>query len=245
MRRHRPRATAEHGRRRIRSLIGRSLRAAGWLAVLFVGLSVAAVTGLRFIDPPVSSVMVLEPGPIGDIDHHWIDRRSIPVLVAHAVIAAEDQRFLSHHGIDVDAVNEALEDFRSGDDLRGASTVTQQVAKNLFLWNGRSFVRKGLEAWFALLIDAAWSKQRILEVYLNIAEFGPGVFGVEAAAMHFFGAPASGLNGYQAALLAGVLPSPKRMDAGNPGDYLVTRAREIQEQMRLLEERGHYRGLRW
>jgi monofunctional biosynthetic peptidoglycan transglycosylase len=234
-RRHRPR----------QSLTGRAIRAAARLAVVVVGVSVAGVLVLRFVDPPFSAVMLLEPGPLGDIDYRPVNRAAMPALAAQAVIAAEDQRFLTHHGIDFDALNDAIADFRDGDDLRGASTITQQVAKNLLLWNGRSVIRKGLEACLALLIDATWPKQRILEVYLNIAEFGTGVFGIEAAAMRFYGVPAARLSAAQAATLAGVLPSPKRLDARNPGEYLRDRQRAILEQMRLLEERGHYAGLEW
>lgn len=215
------------------------------MAVVWVALSGAAVVTLRFLDPPATSVMLLEPGPLGALDYRWVDRGGISEAMARAAIAAEDQRFLAHHGIDVDALTDAIEEYRQDGELRGASTISQQVAKNLFLWNGRSFVRKGLEAWFALLIDLAWSKQRILEVYLNVAEFGPGVFGVEAAALAFYGVPATGLSPSQSATLAAVLPSPKRMDAANPSEYVDARRREILEQMRLLEERSHYRGLNW
>jgi len=215
------------------------------VAVVWVALSGAAVVTLRFLDPPATSVMLLEPGPLGALDYRWVDRGGISEAMARAAIAAEDQRFLAHHGIDVDALTDAIEEYRQDGELRGASTISQQVAKNLFLWNGRSFVRKGLEAWFALLIDLAWSKQRILEVYLNVAEFGPGVFGVEAAALAFYGVPATGLSPSQSATLAAVLPSPKRMDAANPSEYVDARRREILEQMRLLEERSHYRGLNW
>jgi monofunctional glycosyltransferase len=213
--------------------------------VAWVALCVAAVVALRFYNPPTTSVMLLEPGPVSAIDYRWVDRGSIPVSAAHAVIAAEDQRFLAHHGIDFESLNDAIEEYRQGDGLRGASTITQQVAKNLFLWNGRSFVRKGLEAWFAVIIELAWPKQRILEIYLNVAEFGPGIFGIEAAAIRFYHVSAAQLTPAQSATLAAVLPSPKRLSAAAPGEYVESRQREILEQMRLLEERGHYRGLDW
>lgn len=203
------------------------------------------MVGLRFIDPPTTSVMLLEPGSVNSLDYAWVDRDAISAMAARAAIAAEDQRFLDHHGVDVDALAVAIEDYRSGDGLRGASTITQQVAKNLFLWNGRSYARKALEAWFAVLIELTWTKERILEVYLNVAEFGPGVFGVEAAAGRFFDSTAAELTASQSATLAAVLPSPKRMDAGAPSGYVRSRRSEILEQMRLLEERGHYRGLAW
>jgi monofunctional biosynthetic peptidoglycan transglycosylase len=208
-------------------------------------LSLGAVIALRFVDPPVTAVMLLEPGPVDAIDYRWVSGDRISVSAARAVIAAEDQKFLTHRGLDFDAIDDAVEAWQDGDELRGASTITQQVAKNLFLWNGRSFLRKGLEAWFAVLIDALVPKQRILEIYLNIAEFGPEVFGVEAAAARFFGRPAVGLTESEAAILAAVLPSPKRMRANPPSDYVRMRQREILGQMRLLDERGHYIGLNW
>jgi monofunctional biosynthetic peptidoglycan transglycosylase len=151
-----------------------------------------------------------------------------------AVVAAEDQKFPYHSGFDLESISDAVEDRLRGDRLRGASTITQQTAKNLFLWPGRSFVRKGLEAWFTMLLELCWSKARILEVYLNIAEFGRGIYGVEAAAGHFFGKPAADLGPGEAAVLAAVLPSPKRLHANRPSAYVQDRARWILEQMRML-----------
>jgi monofunctional glycosyltransferase len=167
------------------------------------------------------------------------------VAAARAVIAAEDQRFFEHHGIDFQSIERALDEHESGDDLRGASTITQQVAKNVFLWPGRSFVRKALEAYFALLIEALLPKQRILEVYLNVAELGPGVFGVEAAARRYFGTSAARLTETQAALLAAVLPNPRRLSAERPSAYVRGRQAWVLGQMALLETRGHYRALTW
>jgi monofunctional biosynthetic peptidoglycan transglycosylase len=234
------------GRKRHRKSLSRRIaRLLFTVAAAWIVLSGAAVLALRAFDPPTTSVMLLEPGPWHAIDYRWVDRERIPLAMAQAAIAAEDQRFLDHAGIDVAALSDAVEDYRRGDGLRGASTITQQVAKNLFLWNGRSFVRKGLEAWFALLIDVAWPKERVLEVYLNVAELGTGVFGVEAAALRFYGVPAAELTASQSATLAAVLPSPKRMDAVAPSEYVDARRREILEQIRLLEQRGHYRGLEW
>jgi monofunctional biosynthetic peptidoglycan transglycosylase len=210
-----------------------------------IGLSAALVLALRFIAPPASMVMLLEPGSFDEIDYHWVDRSAISIAGAQAAIAAEDQKFLDHHGLDYTALGDAIGAYRRGGDLRGASTITQQVAKNLFLWNGRSFFRKGLEAYFALLIELMWPKERILEIYLNIAEFGPNVFGIESAAINLLDARANSLTIYQAALLAAVLPSPKRMNVARPSEYVRGRQAEIVEQMRLLESRGHYRGMRW
>lgn len=213
--------------------------------LLWVFASVAIIGALRVVDPPFSMVMLLEPGPLAAVDRRWADRGRISEAAALAVIAAEDQRFLTHDGIDFDALAVALREYRDGGPLRGASTITQQVAKNLFLWNGRSFARKGLEAWFALLIDLIWTKQRTLEVYLNVAELGPGVFGVEAASVAYFGHAAATLSAAEAATLAAVLPNPKQLSAARPGDYVQARRDEIVRQMRLLDQRGHYRGLDW
>ncbi len=211
-----------------------------WLVVTF-----SAVFALRWFAPPFTAVMLEQPQPFRKIDYRWVDGKAIAGSVPRAAMAAEDQRFLEHHGIDFVALDRALDEYRDGDDLRGASTITQQVAKNVFLWQGRSFVRKVLEAYFALLIEVAWPKQRILEVYLNVAEFGPGVFGVEAAAQRFFGSSASGLTAPQAALLVAVLPNPHRLSAARPSPYVRSRQEWVLAQMRLLETRGHYRGLGW
>jgi len=214
------------------------------LLIWFVA-SFAAVLALRWIAPPLTAVMLGQPVPLAKVDYRWVDGRAIASSAARAAMAAEDQRFLEHHGIDFVSLDRALEDYRDGDGLRGASTITQQVAKNLFLWQGRSFVRKGLEAYFALLIELLWSKHHILETYLNIAEFGPGVFGVEAAAQRFFGVPARRLTAPQAALLAAVLPNPRRFSVTRPSSYVRSRQESILAQMRLLESRGHYQRLDW
>jgi len=211
-----------------------------WLVASF-----GAVLALRWYAPPFTAVMLEQPGPFARIEYHWVDGRDISRNAARAAIASEDQRFLEHHGIDFVSLDRALDDYLAGDNLRGASTITQQVAKNLFLWQGRSFVRKALEAYFAVVIELLWPKQRILEMYLNIAELGPGVFGVEAAARRFFAVPASRLTASQAALLAAVLPNPHRLSAARPSAYVRSRQGFILTQMRLLEVRGHYAGLDW
>lgn len=207
--------------------------------------SIGGVLALRFVDPPVTSVMLLEPGAAKDIDYRWVGAEGISIHAARAVIASEDQRFLEHHGLDFNQIDEAIEDWQRGDELRGASTITQQVAKNVFLWNGRSLLRKGMEAWFALLIDTLCSKRRTMELYLNIAEFGPNVFGIEAAAQRYFNRSAAELSAAEASRLAAVLPSPKRMSVTLPDEYVLLRQREIMAQISLLEERGHFRELDW
>jgi monofunctional biosynthetic peptidoglycan transglycosylase len=223
-------------------------RLAGTLALaglLWVAASLGLVFLFRVVAPPATTVMLLQPGAVGDLEYRWVDRGAIAWDAARAVMAAEDQRFIEHHGIDFVQLDDALADYRGGDGLRGASTITQQVAKNLFLWQGRSFVRKALEAYFAVLLEMCWTKERILEVYLNIAEFGPNVFGVEAAAREYFDSSAAALSPEQAALLAAVLPNPQRLRADRPSDYVRERQRAIAAQMRLLQSRGHYRGLDW
>lgn len=215
------------------------------LSLLFLLLSVGAVLLFRYVNPPFTAVMLLEPGPLRGVRHTWVDRRAIAWSVPQAVMASEDQRFATHHGIDWVSLDKAFEEYRDGEGLRGASTITQQVAKNLFLWQGRSVVRKALEAYFAVLIELIWSKERILEVYLNVAEFGPRVFGVEAAAREYFGAGAAELSPSDAALLAAVLPNPRRLHVADPSVYVRDRQAWILAQMGLLEERGHYRGIDW
>ncbi len=232
-------------RRRRISLLSILVRTVAGGALALVAASVGAVALLRYVPPWTSAVMLLEPGPLRAIRYEWVDRDRIAVELARAVIAAEDQKFLIHNGFDFDSIGRALEDYRRGEGLRGASTITQQVAKNVFLWNGRSFVRKALEAYFALLLETLLPKQRILEIYLNVAELGPNVFGVQAAAREVFGADASQLTAAQAALLAAVLPSPKRYSAASPSAYVRGRQAAILAEMQLLEARGHYRGLDW
>ena len=216
-------------------------------AALLVAVLASAglVLVLRFVPPPFTAMMLEQPGPLRDLQYEWRDRRQVAAAVARAVIASEDQRFLAHHGFDFGQLEIAIDEYRAGDELRGASTISQQVAKNVFLWSGRSFVRKGLEAYFTVLLEVCWPKQRILEVYLNVAELGDGVFGVEAAARRYFGVHASALSAEQAALLAAVLPNPRKLHADKPSSYVRGRQSWILGQMKLLEARGHYRGLDW
>jgi monofunctional biosynthetic peptidoglycan transglycosylase len=154
--------------------------------------------------------------------------------MALAVVAAEDQKFPEHFGFDFEAIADAIEEGEKGRRLRGASTISQQVAKNLFLWESRSYLRKGLEAYFTVLIEALWSKTRILEMYLNIAQFGDGIYGVNAAAQTYFNKPPSALTIRESALLAAVLPNPVRFKVPAPSSYVQGRARKIERQMRNL-----------
>ncbi len=193
--------------------------------------SVLIVAVFRWLPVPVTSFMIQDDGWPA---HDWVPWPEISRQAAVAVIAAEDQKFLEHQGFDVEAIDKAWTDAKRGRRLRGASTISQQVAKNLFLWPGHSWPRKGLETWFTLWIEWLWPKQRILEVYLNSAEFGRGVWGIEAASRHFFRKPAAKLNRHEAALLAAVLPSPKRFRVDRPSPYVQQRQAWIMRQMSML-----------
>jgi monofunctional biosynthetic peptidoglycan transglycosylase len=209
-------------------------------ALAFVLLSVALVWLFRFVPPPGSMVMVerkvqswVHREPI-TIQRQWRSWDNLSNNAKLAVIAAEDQRFPQHRGFDFVEMRRAWEASRDGERLRGASTLSQQTAKNVFLWSGRSWVRKGLEAWFTLLIETLWGKQRILEVYLNVAEWDTGVFGLEAAANHYFGASGSALTERQASLLAAILPNPRNRSASRPDAQVERRSQWIRQQMRNL-----------
>jgi monofunctional biosynthetic peptidoglycan transglycosylase len=211
--------------------------------------SITPIYALRTERPPTSAFMLrsrwADPAsgePCPAVAWRWVDRRAISPELRLAVVVAEDQRFLLHKGFDTRAIRRALRDRESGR-VRGASSITQQVAKNLFLWPGPSWLRKGLEAWLTFWIEALWSKQRILEMYLNIAQFGPCVFGAGAASQRYFGVPASDLSTRQAALLATVLPNPKRLRAHDPGPYAQQRREEIIDLMERQRGQRHLQGL--
>lgn len=213
----------------------------GGLLAFAVVLSVLAVLALRWLPPPATSFMLQrwmqswnERQPGFELRYRWANWEEISPDVRLAVVAAEDQKFPRHRGFDLDSIREAIDEYRDGGQLRGASTITQQVAKNLFLWPGRSFMRKGLEAWFTLLIETLWPKRRILEVYLNIAEFGDGIYGVQAASLEFFGMSAAMLSAQEAALLAAVLPNPRGLRVDAPSAYVRERRAWILKQMHKL-----------
>jgi len=202
-------------------------------------LPVVLVLVLRFVDPSVWMWQVqreLSPPKFypDRSSHQWVALEQISPRMQLAVIASEDQKFPQHWGFDVESIMSALEKNGQGGRIRGASTLTQQTAKNLFLWPDKSYFRKGLEAGFTLLLEVLWDKPRILEVYLNIAEFGPGIYGVEAASQRFFGKSAGALTSSEAARLASVLPNPYRMSAARPSNYVWQRSSWIQNQMRML-----------
>jgi len=237
---------ARRWRRRIRRLFTILL----WSVVLLFVASAGAVLAWRWMDPATTSFIlqrkasaIIAGDRARDVQQKWVDWKHISAHMGIAVMASEDQRFADHWGFDLDAIQDAIEEREQGGRMRGASTISQQVAKNLFLWSGRSYVRKGLEAYVTVLIEMFWSKQRILEVYLNIAQFGDKTFGVGAASRRFFGKPASRLSAREAALLAAVLPNPVRMHAYDPSPYVERRARWIQRQMRRLRGTEHVRGI--
>ncbi len=234
------------------------------LPLLLALFSVAQVIALRFIDPPFSMFMLarqLDAVFAGDfkfrITHDWRAMAKISPNLPLAVVASEDQNFARHHGFDFDAIEKAqAHNERMAERaekrgkpvrrLRGASTLSQQTAKNLFLWSGDGWtrmLRKGVEVWYTALIELLWPKQRILEVYVNIAEFGDGVYGAQAASRTFFRKDAARLTPAEAARLAAVLPSPKRYSAANPGPYVQRRANAIQRQMRQIGGPGYLRTL--
>src|SRR5262245_41502727 len=214
--RYRPRAMARRTRKRWLALAG--LWGAKVVGALVL-LTVLLVLPWRWIPPPTSAFMLRERFAEGHPTlQHWMPMRQISPQLAIAVVAAEDQRFPQHAGFDFEAIDKAMREKRRNP--RGASTISQQVAKNLYLWSGRSFVRKGLEAWLTLFIEGLWPKRRILEVYLNVAEFGRGIYGADAASATYFRKPPRALTLYESALLAAALPSPKRSSVTNPSPYL-------------------------
>ncbi|WP_295404004.1 monofunctional biosynthetic peptidoglycan transglycosylase [uncultured Thiocystis sp.] len=211
------------------------------LALLSILLSVLLVGGLRWVNPPVSAFMLRHAHNVWKLDqtppyyrYDWIPWERIPPTVRLAAIAGEDQRFPRHFGFDPIEIRQAWNDYRQGGRLRGASTITQQAAKNLFLWPGSSWWRKGLEAWFTLLMEILWPKERILEIYLNIAQFSPSTYGIEATSTRYFGHPASELSLAEAALLIGALPGPGHYQLDQPSASLQRRADWILDQSQRL-----------
>lgn len=201
------------------------------------------VAVLRFVPSPPTILMIQQAIKGNGLDYRWrsLDRMS-PYLVT-AAIAAEDVRFCSHNGFDFDAIQKAMKaneraEARGSAKMRGGSTITQQTAKNVFLWPQRSYVRKGLEAGYSVLIEYGWGKRRIMEMYLNVAEFAPGVYGAEAASRHWFGKSAENLGRAEAARLVAVLPSPRRYNASSPGPYVRRRTARIQANAAQVRVRG-------
>lgn len=211
------------------------------LLLLFFGSSIGAVILFRFVPVPVTPLMIIRAvNPQGTDtqkererhwQHQWVSYDEISSWMPRAVVASEDGRFYEHHGFDFKEIQNAIDEGKAGKRQRGASTISQQTAKNVFLWPGHSWVRKGLEAYFTMLIELFWSKERIMEVYLNSIEMGAGIYGVEAASQHYFGCTAKELSKPRAALIALCLPSPLKRDPAHPSSYMRRRQRTIMRYM--------------
>jgi monofunctional biosynthetic peptidoglycan transglycosylase len=203
-----------------------------------VAFSVLWVVAYRFLNPPTTYLMIRDRVNGVEVKQDWVSLNEMSRHIPRAVIAAEDARFCEHRGFDVEAIEKAMERNNQGKKLRGGSTISQQTAKNAFLWPGRTIVRKGIEAYFTGLIELIWGKPRIMEVYLNVAEFGRGVFGVEAASQHYFDKPAKKLTRQEAARLAAILPQPIKRDAASPGRYTKRYANRIAGRTRVVANEG-------
>ncbi|WP_339873179.1 monofunctional biosynthetic peptidoglycan transglycosylase [uncultured Brevundimonas sp.] len=211
------------------------------LLILLLALVLLPIGGVlvhAVVPPPTTLLMVSQAVAGHGLDYRWRSLNHISPRLVEAVIASEDARFCSHDGFDFQAIEKAMDDNARGRRVRGGSTISQQTAKNVFLWPGRSWVRKGLEAGYTVLIETVWSKRRIVEVYLNVAEWAPGVYGAEAAARHWYGKSADALTAREAARLAAILPSPRRYKASDPGPYVRRRASRVQAAMGTVRNEG-------
>ena len=201
----------------------------------FLGLSLALVLVFKFIPVPVTATMLMDSN---GITKDWTALSNIDRTMVRAVIAAEDGKFCSHEGFDRDAIEDALENNRQGGRIRGGSTISQQTAKNVFLWQGGGYVRKGFEAWFTVLIEQIWGKRRIMEVYLNVAETGLGTYGMEAGAQRYFGKSAASLTPLEAARMAAALPQPKQRAVRNPSGWLARHGNTISARIGSVARDG-------
>ncbi len=206
------------------------------LRILLVPVALVLVLVLLFsvVNPPITHTMWVEYGKYGKLDRQWVPIEEMAPVMARSVVAAEDANFCEHWGFDLGAIRAAIAEGAA----RGGSTLTQQVVKNVFLWQGRSWTRKALETAITPLVEAVWSKRRIVEVYLNVAEMGEGIFGVEAAARHYFGVAPDALSARQAALLAALLPAPKSRSAATPSDRVRRRAAAIMDGAATIRADG-------
>lgn len=211
-----------------------------WAVIFFFVSTVLLVLAFRWLPVPFTPLMVIRAGqafvdhrPV-NIHHEWISLKEMPPAMPQAVIASEDQNFMRHHGFDFGAIRQAVQEKKERNRVRGASTITQQTAKNVFLWPSSTWVRKGFEAYFTVLIELLWSKERIMEVYLNSIEMGPQTFGVQAVAQRHFGCNASQLRRKDCALIAATLPNPLRYSSLRPSRYMQKRTRQIEHQMKFI-----------
>ncbi|MFC3416237.1 monofunctional biosynthetic peptidoglycan transglycosylase [Algoriphagus hitonicola] len=215
------------------------------LTLWFFIVSIGLVIIYRFVPVPITPLMVIRLVEQGfdeeksmKLKKDWVPIEKISKNVPQAVYAAEDQKFLEHSGFDLEAMKKAWEGNKQGKNIKGASTITQQTVKNVFLWPNRSYIRKGLEAYFTLLVELIWSKERIMEVYLNVIEMGEGIYGIEAAAQHYYQKPAINLNRHESAMIAAVLPNPRRWNPKRPTPYIIGRQAWILRQMNNLNPIG-------
>lgn len=213
----------------------------GKLLMWFLALSIGLTIVYKYVPVPITPLMVIrtiEQAFDSDkkvrIRKDWVPMSEISKHAPQAVYASEDQNFLVHHGFDVEAMKKAWENNKKGKRIKGASTITQQTVKNVFLWPSRTYLRKGLEAYFTVLVELIWSKERIMEVYLNVIEMGDGIYGIEAASQFYFDKPAAKLTKNQAALVAAVLPNPRRWSPAKPTSYILGRQVWINKQMNNL-----------
>jgi monofunctional biosynthetic peptidoglycan transglycosylase len=200
-------------------------------ALVVLALPLPLVAAYRFLSPPVTPLMLIRSAEGEPIKQNWVALGQISPWLRRAVIASEDAQFCSNYGFDFGEIEAAIKRAREGRRLRGASTISQQTAKNILLWPGRSFLRKGIEAYITVLLEIGWPKSRILEVYLNVIEWGHGIYGAEAAAEAHFHKPAAALTRHEAALLAAILPNPRRLSADRPSSYVEGRAVVIESRM--------------
>ena len=218
----------------------RFLKIIRWTVTIFFVSTILAVVAYRFIPVYATPLMFIRcieqviDGKSITWHHHWVSLDKMSPSMPVAVMASEDQRFLTHHGFDFDAIQKAAESNKDGKKIRGGSTISQQTAKNVFLWPGRSWVRKGFETYFTFLIELLWSKQRIMEVYLNSIEMGDGIYGVDAVAEYYFNTDAAGLSRADCALIAATLPNPRKFSSKEPSAYMRKRQRQIEVQMKYM-----------
>jgi monofunctional biosynthetic peptidoglycan transglycosylase len=203
------------------------LRVSLFVILGFFVCSILTTILYRWVNPPITPLMLIRKVQTGaTIQHQWVDMKNISPYLVNCAVAAEDNHFLGHRGFDVGAIQKALDERERGR-FRGASTISQQTAKNVFLWQGKTWLRKGLEVYFTFLIETFWSKERIMEVYLNVIEMGNGIYGAEAAAQHYFNKSAKKINAYQAGLIVAAFPNPRKRNPGSPTSYLSGRAQKI------------------
>lgn len=219
------------------NIIGKVVK---WAAIAFFGSTILVTVMYRFVPVYYTPLMFIRcfeqigEGETVKLHHHWVPMSEISPHMPVAVMASEDQRFLLHHGFDYQAIEKAALHNLEGKKKHGASTISQQTAKNVFLWPGRSWVRKGFEAYFTVLIEFMWSKQRIMEVYLNSIEMGDGIYGVDAVAADNFATDAADLSRSQCALIAATLPNPRKFSSKDPGPYMRKRRSQIEQQMKFI-----------